>query len=230
MFRIGLKIVLMLLMALPLSQALLKTGALRMCDSDSCELTVKLVSSVYQFAVYNSFFLSNSYLVLCVRQRVTSQLENNNCELGGLTNGYSCLGITPATSGGAVTSLTVQTWTTDSTASSGLSSKTAYGGTNSVGTTQSSISLNTLLGITSITDVSTAANKPKIYEVYVGYVDALQADSRTKNAFFHTFRISTQTDSDDLFMQRNPQCMLFFYSTYYNYNLVFYGGTIRGGN
>lgn len=163
MLKIGLKIVLLLLIAIPLSQALLKTGALRMCDADNCELAVYLSNSVYQFSVYNSFLLSNNYFVLCVRQRVTTQLTNNDCELGGLTNGYRCLGITPATSGGAVSALTVQTWTADSTASSGLSSKTTYAGSNSVGSTQSKINLNTLLGITSITDISTEANKPKIY-------------------------------------------------------------------
>jgi hypothetical protein len=129
-----------------------------------------------------------------------------------------------------VSGATVNYWTYGPALTGSPSSKTAYTGNVAILDTQIEISFNNILGITSVTDISTAANKPKIYEVYAGYTDALQTQTRTKNAFFHTFRIASQTDSDDLFMQRNPVCFLYFYQNYYNYNLVFYGGVVRSNN
>ena len=70
----------------------------------------------------------------------------------------------------------------------------------------------------------------KIYEVYAGYQVNLGNDPSAKNAFFNTFKIANQTSSDDLMAQRHPACFEFFYKNYINYNIVFYGGTIRGGN
>lgn len=74
MLKTGLQLILLFLILIAQTQGLLKTGALRMCDADDCELTVKLVSSVYQFSVYNSILLTNNYMALCVRQRVIGQL------------------------------------------------------------------------------------------------------------------------------------------------------------
>jgi hypothetical protein len=45
-----------------------------------------------------------------------------------------------------------------------------------------------------------------------------------------TFQVEGQIASDNLLMQRNVVCSLFYYKQYYNYNLLFYGGTVRGGN
>lgn len=70
----------------------------------------------------------------------------------------------------------------------------------------------------------------KIYEVYAGYLIDLANDPSAKNAFFNTFRISTQISSDDLMAQRHPHCFEFYYENYINYNIVFYGGVTRSGN
>lgn len=56
------------------------------------------------------------------------------------------------------------------------------------------------------------------------------ADPRTKNSFFMTYQFTNQSASDNLLMQRNVACFLFYYQQYYNYNLLFYGGAVRGGN
>ena len=45
-----------------------------------------------------------------------------------------------------------------------------------------------------------------------------------------TFQLASQTASDNLFMQRNVACSLFYYNQYYNYNLMFYGGVVRDSN
>ncbi len=42
-----------------------------------------------------------------------------------------------------------------------------------------------------------------------------------------TFQIYGQKASDNLLMQRNVGCALFYYKQYKNYNLLFYGGAIR---
>ena len=55
-------------------------------------------------------------------------------------------------------------------------------------------------------------------------------DDRSKNAFIMTFQLASQTASDNLFMQRNVACSLFYYNQYYNYNLMFYGGVVRDSN
>ena len=66
----------------------------------------------------------------------------------------------------------------------------------SIGVSQVAINLNTSL---------VTANK--IYEVYAGYVINLRGGSVfTKNAFFNTFKLSTQQTSDDLTMPRSPHC------------------------
>lgn len=57
----------------------------------------------------------------------------------------------------------------------------------------------------------------------------LSNDPQTKLVFFHTFKTTNQTNSDNLFMQRNYQCYQYYYQSVYNYNLIFYGGTIRDG-
>lgn len=79
-------------------------------------------------------------------------------------------------------------------------------------------------------DIKNLTDTNKIYETYVGYVPDLLTDSRSKNAFFMTFQLTNQTSSDNLFMQRNVACCLFYYKQYQNYNLIFYGGVVRGGN
>lgn len=67
--------------------------------------------------------------------------------------------------------------------------------------------------------------------MYAGYVVNLRGGSVfTKNAFFNTFRIASQTASDDLMMSRNPHCFEFYHNQYVSINIVFYGGVIRGGN
>lgn len=214
-------------------EGLRKTGALRMCDKTDCELSLKLDSSQYRFFIYKSNLLRYNYFVFCLRERDVTQTDNNNCELGGLTNNYICFSISPTvdpTASYGVSSATVSQWTSGPDITSTPTSKTAYTGVVTLDS-QIQINMNSLLGITSLNDISSASSKPKIYEIYAGYQDALQLNTaETKNAFFHTFRIINQTDSDDLFMQRNPVCFIFFSQSYYNYNLVFYGGAIRDTN
>ena len=80
-------------------------------------------------------------------------------------------------------------------------------------------------------DISSFLADNKIYEVYAGYAINLRGGSVfTKNAFFNTFRLSTQLTSDDLMMPRNPHCFEFYHLQQISINVVFYGGVIRGGN
>ena len=60
-------------------QGLLKTGALRMCDQDDCELSLRLSSSQYKFRVYKTHLVANNYFVLCFRERVVTNIDDNNC-------------------------------------------------------------------------------------------------------------------------------------------------------
>lgn len=61
----------------------------------------------------------------------------------------------------------------------------------------------------------------------VGSRNDLVNDPDSKLVFFHTFASNQTEYSGSLFMQRNVQCILFFYESYFNYNLIFYGGTLR---
>lgn len=79
-------------------------------------------------------------------------------------------------------------------------------------------------------DIKPLITTNKIYELYVGYVVNLRSNTTTKNGFFMTFQIYNQKSSDNLLMQRNVGCALFHYKQYKNYNLLFYGGAIRGTN
>lgn len=113
----------------------------------------------------------------------------------------------------------MKNWTADSTLSSpNITTTSPY--TQNITNSSSQV----------IIDIKPLLSTNKIYEVYVGYVVALMRDSKSKNAFFMTFQLPNQKSSDNLFMQRNVACSLFYYNQYYNYNLLFYGGVVRGGN
>ena len=114
----------------------------------------------------------------------------------------------------------MQSWAADATLLGNKTSAQDYTAAtySTITTTQVLINLQSLL-ITSY-----------IYEIYVGYVANLLADSRTKNAFFMTYQFANQETSDNLFMQRNVFCNLFYKNQYLNYNFLFYGGVVRGGN
>jgi hypothetical protein len=57
----------------------------------------------------------------------------------------------------------------------------------------------------------------------------LNNDPASKQGFFYTFLTVSQTQSDNLLMQRQVKCFQYFYKNQYNYNLVFYGVVSRGG-
>lgn len=98
-------------------------------------------------------------------------------------------------------------------------SSTTYASANSkISTTQVQIDIKPLIQTNTI------------YELYLGYQVNLRSSSKTKNGFFMTFQVQGQNSSDNLLMQRNVVCSLFYYKQYKNYNLLFYGGTIRDKN
>lgn len=159
--------------------------------------------------------------MFCFRQRDVKVVDNNNCEVDGLSNNYTCLSVVPTVSAGTITSVTMNTWTSDSNINT-FSAKSSYPSSNA--------DLTSSNKQTQITITASLLSNNKIYELYAGYQDRLQTDSQTKNAFFSTFKISSQTDNSNLMMQRNVVCFLFFYKQYYNFNVLFYGGVIRKTN
>lgn len=192
-----------------------------MCDHQDCAVALRLQSSVYKLSLYNIFLIDHPYFVFCFRQRDVKVVDNNNCEVDGLGNGYTCLSVVPIVSAGTITSVTMNTWTSDSNINT-FSAKSSYPSSNA--------DLTSSNRQTQITITSLMLFDNKTYELYAGYQDRLQADSQTKNAFFSTFKLTSQTDNSNLMMQRNVACFLFFYYEYYNFNLLFYGGVIRKTN
>jgi hypothetical protein len=71
----------------------------------------------------------------------------------------------------------------------------------------------------------------KIFEAVVGNSKNLATDSSKKLVFFHTFRNSSVSTYllDGIFMQRYVQCYQYYVGSSYNFNLIFYGGVVRGG-
>lgn len=59
----------------------------------------------------------------------------------------------------------------------------------------------------------------------------LAINPNIKTVYFHTFRASTKASyfKTGLFMQRHFQCFQYYLNSKYNFNLIFYGGVVRGG-
>jgi len=118
------------------------------------------------------------------------------CDLTGLNNPYKCLEMTGSQSNNAITGVTVYAFDSDSTL-------TSTAKTNQIVLPSTSIVNGVAQVVITITSYLTENN---IYEAYAGYQVDLGNDLNAKNAFFNTFKLSTQTSSDDLMAQRHPVC------------------------
>jgi hypothetical protein len=203
-----------------IATSLQKTTPLRLDDIRSEEVYVRLENGAFKLYLYNSHFINDPDIVFCFRERTISTAKNNGCNLVGVFNAYKCIIVTATQSNNVITTVSATTFDSDSTLTSTArtNAATIASASIAIGVSQIAITLTPYL------------SDNKIYEVYAGYKVDLGNDPLAKNAFFNTFRIASQTSSDDLLAQRHPQCFEFYYQNYVNYNLVFYGGVIRGGN
>ena len=200
-----------------------KSSPMRMCDDLSCDIQISQAGGEYTFYIYNSHLNTNKYFVVCSRIRtVTQNNQDNMCTLDGLFNDYTCFDLVPQTYSNAntFTTVAITKWNADST----LSSTTKNNLVTSTTLVGDVGNIQTKVKFTSLVQANTT------YELYMGYVVNLQTDSRTKTGFFSSFSLSSQSGSDNLIVQKNVECFQFYFQSYVNINLVFYGGTIRGGN
>jgi len=139
--------------------------------------------------------------------------------VGGVLDPYTCVEAVGSQANGAITNVAINAWSTDSTLTNTAITKTPLNSSLvTIGVSQVSINIHSFVV------------ENTIYEAWAGYRIDLGNDPLSKNAFFNTFRIAAQNNSDDLMAQRNPHCFEFYYENYINFNIVFYGGAIRGGN
>jgi hypothetical protein len=180
---------------------------------------VRLDNGNFVLTVYLAHLVADPVTVFCFRVRTVASSINNFCNLDGLLNSYTCLEVVSTTTSGAVSGITVSSYISDYNLNTQPASTTPLpSSTISIGTSQVS------------TIIDSFVTNNTIYEVYAGYQRDPRNDPLSKNAFFHTFRLPAQQTSDDLMMQRHPHCFEFYHGQLINFNLVFYGGVIRGGN
>lgn len=154
---------------------------------------------------------------LCYRQRIVINSTNGTCFLSNYDQPYTCLLLK------WTNSLSLSTYTADATLTPNNSTiapvndSNMYAGSNSSST--ASISFNTSLIINSI------------YELVVGNGANLLTASTTKLVYFQTYRAATTQSylTTGILMQRYYQCYQYYVNDDYNYNLIFYGGVVRGG-
>lgn len=103
---------------------------------------------------------------------------------------------TGSQSGGSITSVAVLVWNSD------------YTLTNTVRNNQTTLSPSLVsIGVSQVSiNINAYVQTDTIYEAWAGYTLDLGNSPLAKNAFFNTFKISTQTSSDDLMAQRHPHC------------------------
>lgn len=192
-------------------------SALRMCDSESCDLDLYYTNGVYNFTIPLLYLRPNPTLSLCLRQRVARNGTNGTCFLNNFEKPYNCLLIK------WTNTLTLSTYTADATLTPNNSTIAAvtdsnmYSGSNSSST--ASIAFNTSL------------NANSIYEMVVGNGDNLLTAGIIKLVYFHTFRAASTISylTTGILMQRYYQCYQYYVGNDYNYNIIFYGGVVRAG-
>ena len=185
------------LLLLQISEGLQKTAVLSLEDGANEEVYVRLEASQFKLYIYNGHFATDPLTVFCARERTVQLGKNNKCELVNLFGSYTCWHILGTFPGGQL-NVQASTFTSDHTlTSTTLTGQTAVANSSiTIGVSQVSIDLDPTIILDN-----------KIYEVYAGYVVNLRGGSVfTKNAFFNTFRLSSQTASDDLMMPRTPHC------------------------
>jgi hypothetical protein len=99
----------------PLGVSLQKTAVLRLEDTQSEEIYVRLNNGLFTLYIYNSHFITDPLTVFCFRVRTISSSKNNNCDLGGLLNTYTCVDAVATQSGGVITSVLAKSWNSDYT-------------------------------------------------------------------------------------------------------------------
>jgi hypothetical protein len=68
-----------------------------------------------------------------------------------------------------------------------------------------------------------------LIETVIGYRSDLALQPTTKYNYFHTYPTTPTAVSNNLITQRHLECIQFYSTNNYNYNLIFYGGVLRSG-
>jgi hypothetical protein len=193
-------------------------SALRMCDSDNCDIDLAYTGGMYNLTIPNAYLQTHDTMSFCARIRTAVNASNGTCDLNGYDQPYNCLLVKSTYT--STLAITLYTYQADATLA--LINGTVQFNTASY---TSSISLST----TSIIFNTLTTNS--IYELTVGNSQNLATDSSTKLVFFQTFKSTSTTGfkTNGIFMQRYFQCFQYYVNTSYNYNLIFYGGVVRGG-
>lgn len=66
-------------------------SALRMCDSEDCDLDLTYTDNIYNFTIPLVYLRPNPTMSLCFRDRVAQNGTNGTCYLNNFDKNYSCL-------------------------------------------------------------------------------------------------------------------------------------------
>lgn len=72
-------------------------SALRMCDSDDCNMDLVYINGVYNLSITNNYLKIYTTTSFCYRQRTVANSTNGTCSLVGYDKSYDCYTIDSTT-------------------------------------------------------------------------------------------------------------------------------------
>lgn len=164
-------------------------SALRMCDSDTCDIDMTYSGGVYNLTIPSAYLQLNNLMSFCYRQRTAVNDTNGTCDLTGYDSTYNCLLFTSVSS---PYSSSLSVYQADATLAPNNGTPTALPDSNlTVSHSTTSIAISVL-------------KKDVVYEMVAGTGQNLATNPNSKSVFFHTFRGANKTSyiKTGLFMQR----------------------------